>query len=138
LSQNKTITANFLASPLSGKAPLTVQFTDTSSGDPTSWQWDFNSDGKWNALPKRKTGEDGHYMYFESKTPGFSPFAIITGIKAVEYKENESEESTEPLDLPIGSSQSKVPETAPWAVKRLKIKTGQELPLPSRFLPGLW
>ena len=63
-----------------------------------------------------RQGEDGHYMYFESKTPGFSPFAIITGMKAVEYKENESKESTEPLDLPIGSSQSKVPETSPWSV----------------------
>ena len=69
------------------------------------------SDDKWNALPTRKTGEDDQYMYFESKTPGFSPIAIITGMKAVEYKENESEESTEPL---IGSNQSKVPETVLW------------------------
>jgi parallel beta-helix repeat protein len=33
--------ANFSASPLNGTAPLTVRFTDTSSGSPTSWLWDF-------------------------------------------------------------------------------------------------
>lgn len=39
------IEANFSAAPLSGFAPLTVQFTDLSTGGPTSWQWDFNNDG---------------------------------------------------------------------------------------------
>jgi beta propeller repeat protein len=33
--------ANFAASPISGKAPLNVKFTDKSSGSPTSWKWDF-------------------------------------------------------------------------------------------------
>jgi PKD repeat protein len=34
-------TASFTAAPTSGPAPLTVQFTDTSTGSPTSWAWDF-------------------------------------------------------------------------------------------------
>jgi PKD repeat protein len=34
-------TASFTASPTSGQAPLTVQFTDTSTGNPASWSWDF-------------------------------------------------------------------------------------------------
>ena len=38
-------TAAFSASPTSGNAPLTVQFTDASTGGPTSWQWDFQDDG---------------------------------------------------------------------------------------------
>ncbi|MCB9454885.1 MAG: PKD domain-containing protein [Anaerolineaceae bacterium] len=34
-------TASFSASPTTGDAPLPVQFTDTSSGNITTWQWDF-------------------------------------------------------------------------------------------------
>jgi formylglycine-generating enzyme required for sulfatase activity len=37
--------ASFTATPTSGSAPLVVQFTDTSTQFPTSWQWDFNNDG---------------------------------------------------------------------------------------------
>lgn len=33
--------ANFTASPTSGYAPLTVQFTDASTNSPTNWTWDF-------------------------------------------------------------------------------------------------
>ncbi len=33
--------ANFAAAPTSGSAPLTVAFTDLSTGDPTAWTWDF-------------------------------------------------------------------------------------------------
>ena len=41
------LTANFTATPLVGTLPLTVQFTDLSTGDPlpTAWAWDFNNDG---------------------------------------------------------------------------------------------
>ncbi|MDD1718699.1 MAG: SBBP repeat-containing protein, partial [Methanoregulaceae archaeon] len=34
-------TANFSANTTAGEPPLTVQFTDTSTGGPTSWYWDF-------------------------------------------------------------------------------------------------
>ncbi len=37
--------AAFSATPTSGAAPLSVHFTDTSSGGPTAWQWDFQNDG---------------------------------------------------------------------------------------------
>jgi YVTN family beta-propeller protein len=33
--------ADFWGWPLSGKAPLEVVFTETSTGSPTSWRWDF-------------------------------------------------------------------------------------------------
>ena len=33
--------ADFSASPTSGTAPLKVKFTDQSTGDPVTWQWDF-------------------------------------------------------------------------------------------------
>jgi len=37
--------ANFTGSPTNGTAPLTVQFTDTSTGSPTSWSWSFGDGG---------------------------------------------------------------------------------------------
>ena len=33
--------ANFVGTPTSGTAPLDVQFTDASTGVPTSWSWNF-------------------------------------------------------------------------------------------------
>ncbi|TFV68758.1 PKD domain-containing protein, partial [Blastococcus sp. CT_GayMR19] len=38
-------TASFTRSPASGTAPLTVSFTDTSTGSPTSWAWNFGDSG---------------------------------------------------------------------------------------------
>jgi PKD repeat protein len=35
------VVANFSASPTSDRAPLSVRFSDTSLGSPTSWLWDF-------------------------------------------------------------------------------------------------
>lgn len=40
--------AAFTGSPLTGEAPLSVSFTDTSTGSPTSWLWSFG-DGKLSA-----------------------------------------------------------------------------------------
>jgi len=37
--------ADFSADPTSGTAPLTVQFTDMSTGAITGWAWDFDNDG---------------------------------------------------------------------------------------------
>jgi len=38
-------TADFSGSPLSGDAPLTVDFTDLSTQSPTSWSWTFGDGG---------------------------------------------------------------------------------------------
>jgi PKD repeat protein len=35
----------FSGTPTSGAAPLTVQFTTSTSGTPTSWSWDFGDGG---------------------------------------------------------------------------------------------
>lgn len=38
-------TAQFTAVPSTGNRPLTVQFYDTSTGNPTGWAWDFDNNG---------------------------------------------------------------------------------------------
>jgi PKD repeat protein len=40
--------ASFTLSRTTGPAPLYVRFTDTSTGNPTSWRWDFGG-GAWTA-----------------------------------------------------------------------------------------
>jgi len=40
--------AAFIATPTSGYAPLTVQFTDQSTNNPTSWKWEYKKgSGSW-------------------------------------------------------------------------------------------
>lgn len=44
-SAGGSLQADFTATITSGVAPLTVQFQDTSQGNPTGWNWDINGDG---------------------------------------------------------------------------------------------
>jgi PKD repeat protein len=44
--------ANFTASPSDGQNPLTIQFTDTSTGNPTKWLWDIDDDGSYDTSVK--------------------------------------------------------------------------------------
>jgi PKD repeat protein len=57
--------AGFTAIPSSGNYPLTVMFTDASTGGtPDSWLWDFNNDGTVDA-----TGKGPHtYIYTSANT----------------------------------------------------------------------
>ncbi|MDY0128928.1 MAG: PKD domain-containing protein [Methanosarcina vacuolata] len=54
--------ANFSASPTSGKAPLTVAFTDKSTRSPTKWKWTFG-DGTTSTQqnPTHKYSKAGEY-----------------------------------------------------------------------------
>jgi PKD repeat protein len=45
LTVNHSPRADFSGSPISGCAPLTVVFTDLSTGAPTSWSWDVDGGG---------------------------------------------------------------------------------------------
>jgi PKD repeat protein len=45
LIESGGLNADFIADPLTGIAPLQVQFTDASSVNIISWEWDFENDG---------------------------------------------------------------------------------------------
>ena len=45
LDETFGVFADFTATPTTAAIPLEVQFTDTSAGTPTAWQWDFDNDG---------------------------------------------------------------------------------------------
>lgn len=54
--------ADFIAHPVSGKAPLTVQFEDRSQGFPTSWLWDFGDTVKsYDQNPVHIYSSSGNY-----------------------------------------------------------------------------
>ena len=48
-------TANFSANTTSCVTGEPIQFTDQSTGDPTSWAWDFNNDGKIDSTSQNPT-----------------------------------------------------------------------------------
>ncbi|BDZ70889.1 hypothetical protein GCM10025861_14060 [Methanobacterium petrolearium] len=54
--------ANFTSNVTSGISPLTVQFNDTSTNDPTSWYWEFG-DGETSTdqNPKHTYYTAGYY-----------------------------------------------------------------------------
>ena len=53
--------ASYGATPKSGQYPLTVQFTDSSQSNPTSWSWDFGDD-------ESSTVQNPQHIYTESGT----------------------------------------------------------------------
>ncbi|MBD3375438.1 PKD domain-containing protein [candidate division KSB1 bacterium] len=57
------VSADFEATPLSGTAPLTVQFQDRSGGEPVAWQWDFGdgSGGSEDQNPAHVYDQPGQY-----------------------------------------------------------------------------
>jgi PKD repeat protein len=64
------LTASFAASPISGTAPFTVSFTDTSTGDVTGWHWSFG-DGA------TSTAQDTSHVYRDAGT--YTVTLTVTG-----------------------------------------------------------
>ncbi|MEA1895631.1 MAG: S-layer protein domain-containing protein [Euryarchaeota archaeon] len=63
LFRSSEIVAEFSSAPTSGVSPLEVQFTDNSTGNVTSWQWDFDNDGTVDSTEQNPT-----YTYQNSGT----------------------------------------------------------------------
>jgi PKD repeat protein len=103
--------AEFTANVTSGTSPLTVQFNDSSTGSPTSWQWDFNNDGTVDS-----TEQNPIYTYSTAGT-----YAV--NLTVSNAKGNDSEVKTEYItatsaatnDLSISGIVNTVPGSAVFA-----------------------
>ncbi len=58
-----SLTANFMATQTTGTAFFGTHFIDTSTGQPTSWQWDFDNDGIVDS-----TEQNPYYVFTEPGT----------------------------------------------------------------------
>ena len=103
--------AKFSATPLSGTAPLTVQFTDESTGDPTGWAWYFGDEtyeGPWeqvneSAWPKR--------LLHDSVALPDGSIVIMGGIASGSTRVNDTWRSTD-----RGATWTQLPD-ANWTVR---------------------
>ena len=80
--------ADFEATPKSGSAPLTVQFTDLSGGDPgciLGWEWDFNDDGVIDSYEQHP-----EYTYQDTGYYSVKLLILATGIgdEAIAYRKD--------------------------------------------------
>ncbi len=78
-------TANFSASPVSGTAPLSVNFSDLSSGSINTWAWTFGDGGTSNAAsPSHLYTSPGNYTVSLTVTgPGGSDTNTMTNLVTV-------------------------------------------------------
>ena len=81
---------DFVATPTSGKSPLTVKFTDLSTGDPTYWKWDFGDEGiSTQQNPTHKYYGAGLYdvRLYVSNSAGSDTYTVQDYIKVLERDE---------------------------------------------------
>ena len=72
-------TAAFSGTPLAGSAPLVVQFTDASTGSPTSWSWDFGDGSPTSSAqnPSHTYTANGSYTVTLTATNAFGSDADV-------------------------------------------------------------
>jgi uncharacterized repeat protein (TIGR01451 family) len=110
--------ADFTAVPVSGNAPLTVQFTDTSTGTGiTSWAWDFNNDGVVDS-----TSRNPAYTYASAGTYSVNLTVTNAGGSDSELKSDYISVTVPAPDA--GFNAVPVSGTAPLAVQFTDISTG--------------
>ena len=73
------------------------------------------SEDVWTALATTRTDEDTAYLYFESETPGFSPFAITGQEKILVSPAVAETEAPTPTDAVTPPTEVETPpEPTPW------------------------
>ena len=123
--------AEFSASPTSGKAPLTVSFTDMSTGNPTSWKWNFG-DGTYS------TKQNPVYTYSKEGT-----YTVSLKVKNADGSDEETISSyitvSAPLKPPVAEfSASPTSGKAPLTVSFTDLSTGEPTSWRWRFGDGTY
>jgi PKD repeat protein len=80
-----SVAADFTATPTSGTAPLNVQFSDASTGSPTTWSWNFG-DGATSTQqsPSHQYTQPGTYdVTLTASKPGSTDTETKTGFITV-------------------------------------------------------
>lgn len=109
--------AQFRGYPTSGNAPLTVGFTDLSSGNPTTWKWDFG-DGQ--------VSDKQHPEHVYS-TPGVYTVSLMVGNQfgsSTEVKERYIQIYEKPIPLKASFMGEPTSGNAPLTVKFSDLSTG--------------
>jgi PGF-pre-PGF domain-containing protein len=103
-------TESNIADPIIGFKVSKEWMANNNIGKENIRLYRYNAD-VWNELKTTNTYEDNQYVYFESQTPGFSPFAISTAEITIEIKsevtdtENHTSDNViKPLDQSLTSS----------------------------------
>src|SRR6266700_2815635 len=98
LGSTPGVTAKFTASLTSGTAPLTVQFTDRSSGNITSWRWNFGD-----STPA-STERNPTHIYLTAGT--FTASLTVTGVSGSTSSKSQTIQVNNPIGLLATSSTS--------------------------------
>ena len=113
--------AGFSGDPLSGCSPLTVNFTDESTGDISSWQWDFG-DGTTSSEqnPSHEYAAPGIYTVSltvegdgGSDTETKEDYITVNGVPNAEFS-GEPTSGTVPLSVQFTDQSSGNPTTWEW------------------------
>jgi len=137
--------ANFSASPTSGIALLKVQFTDTSTGIPTEWQWDFG-DGRTSTYyqnPRHTYLKAGNYTVSlkvknavgSNKTIKKDYINVIAPVKPVSNFSATPTEGKVPLIVAFNETSTGIPTKWQWDFGDGKASTNKN-PIHKYYIAG--
>jgi len=114
--------AAFSGTPRTGNAPLTVTFTDSSTGSPTSWAWDFgDSEASTDQNPEHTYDSAGVYTVALTATNGAGS-DTETKIDYIDVHDADVESLLDELAMRLEDAEQRV---YPEAVKLKALHRGQ-------------